>query len=227
MSLWERAIHAGVKESAQPQPEEQRDGVSGCRREQRKSEAEEGVGPGLQKQSGQDHAPGRGSFGVRVREPGVHGDQGDLDGKGQEKRGEQKDLRTPGELGANQFMERKRVGPRLGPVDHVQRDQTHQHEQAAGNGVKDELEGSLDPSFVSPHADQEEHGKDLDLPEEVKQEKIRGQENSQNAGFHEHEEKVKSATLWVTWRQETRTQSTVRKAVSRTRTRLIPSAPRL
>ena len=57
-----------------------------------------------------------------------------------------------------------------------------EHQQAAGLGENEELEGCIDAVFMAVYTDQEIHRDQHDLPEEVEQEKIKGCEYPDDAG---------------------------------------------
>jgi len=97
------------------------------------------------------------------------------------------------EAGLDQLRKGKSVLSRLGSMKDVQADERGQHQDASGDGVEDELDRGVDPVFMPPYADEEEHGDELDLPEEIEEEKVIGQEDAQDPGLHEHQEKVESA----------------------------------
>ena len=104
----------------------------------------------------------------------MEGNDGDFDGKGQEKGGIDPALSGGAQMRLHQLGICKGVDPGLRPMDEVEGDQGHQHQEAAAEGEQGELDGGVHPPFVAPDADHEEHGNDLDFPEQVKQEEIGG-----------------------------------------------------
>jgi len=69
-----------------------------------------------------------------------------------------------------------------------QHDQQHQHR--ADQSIYEELDGGVNPAGASPDADQEVHGQQHDLPEDVEEEEVQRHEGAHHAGFQEQEEGV-------------------------------------
>ena len=82
-------------------------------------------------------------------------------------------------------MKRKSVLAGLCTMDQIEPDQGDQHKVTPGMGVEDKLDSGINPLILAPDTDQEEHRNNLDLPEEIKEEEIGGQEDSHNGSFHE------------------------------------------
>ncbi len=57
-----------------------------------------------------------------------------------------------------------------------------QHQQAAGHGVEEELDRRVDPPLAAPDADQEVHRDQHDLPEDVEEEEVVGDQGAEHAG---------------------------------------------
>jgi hypothetical protein len=67
-------------------------------------------------------------------------------------------------------------------VGEVERQDRQQHQQAAGLGEDEELRGRVDAPLVPPDRDQEIHGHQHQLPEEVEQEEVEGGEHADDPG---------------------------------------------
>ena len=63
-------------------------------REERQAEANHAVGAHFQEDAGEHHGTGRGSFDVRVRQPGVEREERNFDGEGHEEGEEEKRFRA-------------------------------------------------------------------------------------------------------------------------------------
>ena len=154
-------------------------------REEGQREAEEPVGPHLEQHARQDDRAAGRRLDVRVGEPGVEREERHLDGEGEREGGEQPELlagregepREPRLVG-----EARRPGHAPGAVED--RDQ---HEEAAGHREEHELERRVDAARPAPHPDQEVHRDEHDLPEDVEEEHVEGDERAEHAGL-EHEQ---------------------------------------
>ena len=160
--------------------------------------AEQGIDPGLQEQPGQVHAAGGGGLGMGVGQPGVHRNQGNLNAKGQQKGAEQQDFGGGAQWPMlHQLIYRKGVNPGLVSMQDIQGDEGDEHQQTAGQGVKQELDGRVDPVLMPPDAHQEEHGNNLDFPKEIKEQQIGGQEEAGQGALQEKDEEKEGADLEV------------------------------
>ena len=65
-----------------------------------------------------------------------------------------------------------------------------QHEHAAGQGVEEELDGRvLGPVLgLAPDADEQVHGHQADLPEDVEQDQVQGDKDAEHAHLQQEEE---------------------------------------
>src|SRR5213080_261016 len=126
---------------------------------------------------------------VRVGEPGVEGESGNLDREADEEGEPEEDLHPErdavvdqrGELG---HVERVRI---RGEVEVEDRDQ---HEDRAEQRVEEELDRRIFPSRAAPDADQEVHRKEHRLPEDEEEEEIERAEDAHHARVEETEERV-------------------------------------
>ena len=170
------------------QDAEQRHEIVGGLREQGHVEAQEAVGPHLQEHRRQDDRAHGGRFGVGVRQPGVEGEHGHLDGKGDGEGQEHPELHVEGDVQAVQAQQIEGISAGDLAVIEVEHQNGHQHEQGAEHGVQEELDGGVDPAGgVAPDADQQVHGDELQFPEHVEQEDVQGGEDADHAGQHEEQ----------------------------------------
>ena len=63
-----------------------------------------------------------------------------------------------------------------------------QHQHAAGHRVEDELDHGVDASFVAPHADEEVHRDQDEVPEHVEEEEIQSGEDAQHRRLEQQHE---------------------------------------
>ena len=73
-------------------------GVEGGLGKERNGEPQEAVGPHLEEDAGQDHAARSRRLGMRVGQPGMDGEHGDLDREGKGKGGEEPELEADGQV---------------------------------------------------------------------------------------------------------------------------------
>ncbi len=122
--------------------------------------------------------PAVGACGVGVGQPGVqrHGRQ--LHGEGGEEAQHEPGRRGQRQVRAQQAQVVEGVDAGLAAVDDVQREDGDQHEQAADLGEQEELDGRVDAPLVPPEGDQEVHGDEHHLEEEVEEEQVEGEEHA-------------------------------------------------
>ena len=130
------------------------------------------------------HAAGRGGLHVGRRQPGVEGKHGHLDGKGDGHGQEGPALEAEG-IGLG-----RQLGNRERAARDVERHHGDQQQGAAGQGVEEELERGVAALRPAPHGDEQEHGDQHGLPENVEQDKIKGDEHPDAGRGHEHEAEV-------------------------------------
>src|SRR5688572_14984518 len=76
-------------------------------------------------------------------------------------------------------------------MHEIQRQNGHQHQDAADHREEHEFHRCINAPFASPYADQEVHGNQHHFPEQVEQEEVQCGENTNHAGFEQqHEEEV-------------------------------------
>ncbi len=108
----------------------------------------------------------------------MEGENRHLDRKGNKKANEQKVLHVGESIVLGDQLRQSKC--MLGR-SHIQNRQ--QHKQGAGHRIEEELNRSINAPLAAPHADQEIHGDQREFPEDVEQEKILGQENTQHTNF--------------------------------------------
>ena len=81
----------------------------------------------------------------------------------------------------------------LAAVDDVQGEDGDQHEQAADLGEQEELDGRIHAPLVPPQGDQEEHGDEHHLEEEVEEEQVEGAEHPDQGGDRPQQHEVEEA----------------------------------
>ena len=69
----------------------------------------------------------------------------------------------------------------------VHRDQRHQHQHRAEEGVEEELEGGVDPVLAAPDADDQEHRDQLALEEDVEEHQIQRAEDAEHQRLQHQE----------------------------------------
>ncbi|GBD10283.1 hypothetical protein HRbin22_02550 [Candidatus Thermoflexus japonica] len=69
--------------------------------------------------------------------------------------------------------------PRERAREEPQRNDRHQHEHRSGHRIQEELDRRVDPSRAAPDPDQQGHGHQGEFPEDIKEQKIQGEEHPQ------------------------------------------------
>ena len=152
------------------------------------AETEKPVGPHFEENGGQENRSDRRRLGVGVGQPGVEREHGDLDGEGQAEGQEEPDLQVQRQRKLVKLQKIEGVFAGLGPVLEVENQNGGQHEDAADHGVDEEFHGGVDaPLRVPPDPDQQVHGNQHHFPENVKKEKVKGDENPDHARLQEEE----------------------------------------
>ena len=138
--------------------------VHGGMRQQRQREAQEAVGAHLQQNAGQDHGAGGRRLHVRVGQPGVEGEHRHFDGEADEERPEHPLLHVQRQVELHQLGDFEGVDAELVVVLEVQRQDAEQHQDRAGQRVEEELDGGVQLARAAPHADDEVHRHQHQLP---------------------------------------------------------------
>jgi hypothetical protein len=140
--------------------------------EERHRVAEEAEGAHLEEHAGEDDRPGGGRLGVGVGQPGVEREHRDLHREGEGEGEEQVAGRVRGDLQRPARLEVVE-GPAVVEVD-VQ--DGEQHEDARREGVDEELHRRVQPVLRAPHADEEIHRHEDELPEHIEEHEVEGRE---------------------------------------------------
>jgi len=162
-------------------------------RKQWQRKANESVGAHFQQDAGEDDGTGRGSFGVRIGEPGVEREHGNLNGKREKESPEEPHLQRIGKVLRGREkrwnVERARPTGRNRRIE-VKRQNREKHDDRSGEGVQEKLDGGVEATIAAPDADQEVHGNEHHFPENVKEEEIQGNENADHAGLQQEKKNV-------------------------------------
>jgi hypothetical protein len=165
-------------------------------REQRDSEPDQPVRPELEHDAGEDHRARGRRLGVGVGEPGVEREHRDLDREGEEEREERGQLEGRREAARRvrregaELREVEGADPRTGVrglVGEAGRQDRHEHEQRADEGVQDELDRRVDAVAAAPDPDDQVHRDEHDLPEDVEQEQVQREEHADQADLEDEE----------------------------------------
>src|SRR5580658_3988576 len=163
----------------------------------RQAESQNSVGTELQHDASQNHGAGRGSFGMRVRQPGVQREKRNFDGEGEEKCAEhqqfgvRREYELPGLHLRQDIRQIKRS--RLG----VEPQDGDQHEDRAEHGVQNEFDGRVNAPAVAPHADHEIHGDQRELPEHEKEEKVERKEDADHGRLDDQKRDEETLDVFV------------------------------
>jgi hypothetical protein len=175
----QRSVH----DAERSEHHEERRRLDGDTREHLDPEAQEPVRAHLQEHAREQHGARGGGLGVRVREPGVEGEDRDLDREGQ------REGREDPALGRG--VERAGTLEQLGHARAAraphERQHAHEHDEAARDRVEEELQRRVEPVLAAPDADQEVERHEAHLPEEVEEHEIERDEHAQHPGLH-HEQ---------------------------------------
>ena len=164
-----------------PDDADHRDRAGEARRgfgKQRHGEANQAVPPGLQQQSGEEHAACGRRLRVSIGEPAMQRKDRKLDGKGDKETEKQPPCRLQGYAGSEQG---EVIGGECAAdlsVCIVQADDCHQQQQPGCHGEDHELHSRADAVLVPPDADEEIHRHQHQLPEEVEEEQIEGEKDT-------------------------------------------------
>src|ERR1051326_3201257 len=158
--------------------------------QQRERKAQESASSHLQQDGGQDHGAGRGRFHMRVGEPGVEGEHRHLDRKSDEEAPEDDVLELQRQIELHEIRDFEGVEAELLEVLEIQRQDAEQHQDASRQRVEEEFDGGVEFSRAAPHADDEVHRHQHELPENVEEEEIERNENADHARLQEQEHGV-------------------------------------
>ena len=157
--------------------------------EERQGKTQKAIGTHFEEHAGQDDGPPGRSFDVRVRQPGMKGEERNLDGKGERECGEQPHLGADRNLKGIQTQQVKSERTVLSIMQIGEIQDGHQHQETADHGVEQEFERGVNAPFATPDANQEVHGNQHDFPEDVEEKDINRDKGPDHAGFQDEKEK--------------------------------------
>src|ERR1019366_7223100 len=120
----------------------------------------------------------------------MEGEHGYLDGEPQEERPEDPLLHAQRHGDLHQVRNLERIEAELLKMLEVERQNAQQHQHRPGQRVEKELNGGVQLPRPAPHPDDEVHGDQHQLPENVEQEEIEGNENPDHARLQDQEHGV-------------------------------------
>ena len=169
-------------------------------REEGQQEPEEAVGPHLEQQRGQDHRARGGRLHMRVRQPGVQGEDRHLDPEGEREGREEPELLAHRQLCVQEGF----IAERVHPAAEVHVQDRDKHQQRSDRRVEEELDRGVDPALPAPDSDDEVHRDQGKLEEDVEEEDVRGKEDSDHPHLQQQHQGVEclAALLDVVERAE-------------------------
>ncbi len=81
--------------------------------------------------------------------------------------------------------------------DEVEGQDRHQHQRGTGQGVEEELHGRVDAVLAAPAPDQEVHGDQAELEEDVEEQQVQGQEDADHRALQDQHQGQIDADLVV------------------------------
>src|SRR5215469_13271434 len=159
--------------------------------EERQTETHDAIGTGFQKDARKVHRSCRWRLGMCVGQPRVKRKERHFDGKGHEEGQEEKHFGACAQHqlpALNKLLNHYKIEA-AGLV--VQPNDAHQHEDRTGHGVKQELDGGVEPSFVPPNANQKCQRNQLEFPEKEEKKQVERKKDADHARFEKQEHDVK------------------------------------
>ena len=156
----------------------------------RQREADEPVRAHLQEHGRQDDRAGRRRVGVRIGQPRVEREHRHLDGEPEEEREEHPPLQVERHVQLLELRDVERVHARDAVVVEVERQNAEQHDDAADEGVQEELDRRVQPAVAAPDADEEVHRHEHHFPEQEEQQEVEADERAHHAGLQDEQEDV-------------------------------------
>ncbi len=147
-------------------------------REEGETEPQQAVDPHLGKDRRQQDRHRGGSLGVGLRQPGVEREDRRLHREGQKEGQEGPELEPGREIPLHEDHQVEGFPPR-----EIEGDDPHQHQDRSRQGIDEELQRGLDPPRSSPDPDQEIHGDQHRLPEDVEEDQVEGEEDPQDGAL--------------------------------------------
>ena len=174
--------------------------------EQRQAEAQHAVGSHFKQNARQDDGARRGRLNVRIGQPGVEGEEGNLDGKSDEEGQKEPAFRLRRKRGKrHQVVQHSRQVKAAGDVVEV--DDSGEHQGRADHGEQDKLDGRIHAALVTPDADQEIHGNQHHFPKYEEEDQIERGKYPHHSCFQGQQEDEELLRPMVMLFQETSTES--------------------
>src|SRR5215216_5050658 len=136
---------------------------------------DQAVGPKLGQNTGEQHVGGSRAGDIHVQKPAVQRDGGHLDEQPEEDEGGHGDL---GRL--REAATATEVVHRVGVSENTESQESGQHHRRAEERIDEEFDRGRTPVLVPPHADEQVHGDQRDLEEDVEQDQILRREDTQH-----------------------------------------------
>ena len=163
---------------------------------------------------------------MRIRQPGVEREEGTFTAKAMKKVRKTEDLERAAVLTLRQLQDVEGEDAGLLVVRPVGGDDADQHQQRAKEGVEEELHRGVDPVRAAPDPDQQRHRNQHQLPEDVEEEHVEGDEDPQHPGLEEQDGDVVLAHRVLTVSHDQMMEITEISVVSTSSNAAMPSMPR-
>ena len=125
------------------------------------------IGAHLEQHAGEDHAAGGGRFHVRVGQPGMEREHGNLDRERSEKGEEEPHLKRRPIRALAQLKNVECMA-----ALEIQDQNRHQQQDTAGKGIEEEFDRRIETIWPTPDPDQKVHRDQHRLPKYIEQHKI-------------------------------------------------------
>ncbi|MCG3118110.1 MAG: hypothetical protein ALAOOOJD_00244 [bacterium] len=139
----------------------------------------------FQEHAGQNHRTGGRRFDMRIRQPRVKRKHWNFNGEGKPERKKEPDLII---LREEQIANLHEIeGQRAGDfaVVEINKENRHQHQQAADHGINEKLQCGVNTARPAPHADDEIHRNEHRFPEKVEEQQVETGKHAHHAGFQQ------------------------------------------
>jgi hypothetical protein len=126
---------------------------------------------------------------MRVGQPGVEREHRHLDREAQEERQEDPPLQVERHVQAVE-QRRRAVDAGDGVVVEVERQDAEQHDDAADQGIEEELDRRVEAVGAAPDADEEIHRHQHHFPEQEEEQEVERHEGAEHPGLQHQQEDV-------------------------------------
>ena len=144
-----------------------------------KRKSEKSIRSHFKKDTGQDDAAGGRCLHVRIRQPGVQREHGDLDGEGGKEGPEEERLQGCAVCSPAQSQDIERVA-----AVEIQHQNGDQQQHAARQGIEEKFDRRIESVRTAPHPDQQIHGDEHGFPKDIEQDKVQGGKHTEHRRFH-------------------------------------------